>query len=68
MEDGISENPSSLGIIAVRITYRKTKAELQVNTYIYDSKSLSVILFKVKILRAENLPTNYKTLTAKGNN
>lgn len=47
MEDGIAENPSSLGRVGLRITYRKSKAELQ-----------------VKILRAESIPTNYKTQTA----
>jgi len=47
MEDGIAENPGSLGRVGLRITYRNSKSELQ-----------------IKVLRAESIPTNYKTQTA----
>jgi len=48
MEDGISENPGSLGRIGIRITYKRTKAELQV------SIMLNKFSIKIECLKGQN--------------
>ena len=63
-------NSRSLGKVGVRLTYRSDKNELLVMElalilHFISISTLMLLSLQVKVLRAENIPINYKTQTAK---